>query len=124
MKKIAIVILVLIIIVGLVSIAAQKADKNNSGAGKTHTIVLEEEGYKPSEISIKKGDTVTFKTALDKPFWPASNIHPTHGIYSEFDPKEPIMPDRNWSFKFDKAGNWKFHDHLAPYYTGTITVSE
>ena len=92
--------------------------------GKSYTIILTSEGFSPDKLTIKKGDTITFKTNMGKPFWPASDIHPTHGIYPEFDPKDAVMPDKTWSYKFEKIGNWRFHDHLAPYYTGTISVSE
>lgn len=87
-------------------------------------ITLTDKGFVPSEITIKKGETITFKTSTGNMFWPASNLHPSHLLYSEFDPKEPIQPDASWSFTFDKVGAWQFHDHLAPYFTGTITVTE
>lgn len=92
------------------------------GRGNVYTIKLTEDGFAPSAITIAKGDTVTFTTARDKPFWPASDLHPTHGIYSEFDPKQPIDPDKSWSFRFDKKGEWRFHDHLAPLFRGVIIV--
>lgn len=89
-----------------------------------HVIVLGEDGFKPDTITIKKGDSITFKTTGKKFFWPASDIHPTHLIYPEFDPKDPIPANKTWTFKFEKVGTWKFHDHLSPYYTGTITVDK
>ncbi len=87
-------------------------------------IVLTEDGFVPDTISIRRGTTVVFTSTTGEYFWPASNLHPSHSIYSEFDPKEPIAPDGSWSFRFDKPGEWRFHDHIAPYYTGTITVTE
>lgn len=92
--------------------------------GQAHTIRLTEDGFMPSAIKIAKGDTVVFTTARDKPFWPASDLHPTHGIYQEFDPRKPIDPNKSWSFRFDKAGEWRFHDHLAPLFRGVIRVTD
>ena len=69
-------------------------------------------------------DTVVFKNRGKQIHWPASNIHPTHQIYSEFDPKETIPPGGDWSFKFDKVGEWKMHDHVYPNFTGLIIVKE
>jgi len=92
--------------------------------GTTHFIVLTDEGYIPKESSITVGDTIVFSNETGKPFWPASNLHPSHRDYPEFDPREPILPDETWSFTFTHAGEWKFHDHLAPYFTGVIIVSE
>ncbi len=86
-------------------------------------ITLTPDGFVPSENTIAQGQTVTFKNTTGKPFWPASNLHPSHLLYPEFDPKQPIDANDTWSFTFDKPGSWRFHDHLAPYFTGTITVT-
>ncbi len=92
--------------------------------GVEHAIVLTEEGFEPSEIKITPGDTIVFSatSSYENLYWPASNIHPTHSLYSEFDPLKPIEPDATWSFTFAKKGEWRFHDHLRPYQTGVITV--
>jgi plastocyanin len=68
--------------------------------------------------------------------WPASAFHPTHTVYSgtslsehcpdtagtAFDACKGFLPGQSWSFKFTKAGTWKYHDHLNPGATGTIVV--
>jgi len=89
-----------------------------------HVITLTPDGFLPDTITIRTGETVTFRTTTGKIFWPASNIHPSHLLYPEFDPLEPIKPENVWSFKFKKIGSWKFHDHLSPYFTGVINVTE
>jgi plastocyanin len=89
-----------------------------------HVITLTSDGFTPAELTIARGETVTFRTTTGKRFWPASNLHPSHLEYADFDPRQPIEPDGAWSFTFDKPGVWRMHDHLAPYYTGTITVTE
>ena len=92
-------------------------------AGDT-AIVLTDTGFEPREVHIAKGSTVTFSTTRDIPFWPASDPHPSHGMYRGFDPVGPIQPGETWSFTFDTTGEWEFHDHLRSYYTGTVYVSE
>ena len=87
-------------------------------------ITLTEEGYDPKEIEVKKGTVVTFLNETDNPHWPASNLHPSHEIFPEFDPQEPIPKEESWSFEFDRAGSWEFHDHIRAYYTGVIHVVE
>lgn len=94
----------------------------SSGEVSKHIVELTEEGFEPAEISIKKGDEVEFKTLKGKPFWPASDLHPTHEIYPEFDPQAPIEADGSWIFKFNKVGEWKYHDHLWPLARGRIKV--
>ena len=89
---------------------------------KVTTVVRTKQGFVPQSIHIKKGDTVRFVTDTGAPFWPASNSHPSHGTYSEFDPKEPIPADGSWSFTFTRVGSWGFHDHMAAGVQGTIVV--
>ncbi|MDA1337262.1 MAG: hypothetical protein O3C23_00630, partial [bacterium] len=93
-----------------------------AGQNTKHTVELRADGWFPQELTLEKGDTVTFTTAGDKFFWPASNIHPTHSIYPEFDPKKPIPVGESWSFTFNKPGTWRFHDHIQASNIGEIIV--
>ena len=90
----------------------------------TVNVVLTDHGFDPNHFRIKKGTEVVFSTTIGKQFWPASNIHPSHGLYPAFDPKRPLEPDEAWSFSFDNVGTWGLHDHLRSYYTGVIEVIE
>ena len=103
---------------GLQTVLPQKTSEGSV------SITLTENGFVPDPITVTQGTTVTFKTNRAEAFWPASDLHPTHDIYPEFDPKEPTDANKTWSFKFDKVGTWKYHDHLFPYYRGTITVTK
>ncbi len=87
-------------------------------------IHIDEFGFTPNVLEITQGQTVTFENVGREPSWPASNDHPTHQIYSEFDSNEPIKPGKTWSFIFDKPGEWEFHDHLSPQHTGIIKVKK
>ena len=119
-KSISIWILVIISIL----LGALYISLSISATEKNHIIELRDNGFYPQELTIQRGETVTFATRRNKPFWPASNLHPSHTIYPEFDPKKPIGATESWSFQFMKAGDWKYHDHLAPIYKGEIVVLE
>lgn len=97
---------------------------NALSTGVVHEVTLTDEGYQPESLSVSRGDAVMFVNTTGRPFWPASNLHPSHRDYPEFDPREPIPADETWTFTFEEVGEWKYHDHLAPYYTGVIIVSE
>lgn len=86
------------------------------------TIKITPSGFEPDSATLDQGSTVIFINQDDKPRWPASNVHPTHDLYSDFDPKKGIEPGKSWSFKAQKDGVWKFHDHLFPHMRGTLTV--
>lgn len=88
------------------------------------TIVLKDDGFHPRILTVREGQTVTFKSERKKFYWPASDFHPTHTIFPAFDSKEPVSPDASWSFTFEKPGVYKYHDHLAAYYFGIIRVTD
>jgi plastocyanin len=87
-------------------------------------VVLTSKGFVPNEITLKRGGTVTFSTDAGKTFWPASDLHPDHGLYPEFDPRKPLSNDETWTFTFPVQGRWGFHDHIRSYFTGIIYVVE
>ncbi|MBI5457510.1 hypothetical protein HY971_02170 [Candidatus Kaiserbacteria bacterium] len=86
------------------------------------TVSEGENGFAPQKLSIHKGDTVRFVNDTGGYIWPASDFHPTHRTYPEFDPKEPIAPGGTWTFEFKKAGVWAYHDHLSSNFHGTVIV--
>ena len=91
-------------------------------------IIYTNSGFSPDMLTIKSGATVIFENQSDSPFWPATGPHPTHTGYpaaggcvnSAFDACREIDPGGAWSFKFDIAGFWKYHDHLRPSNRGAI----
>ncbi len=78
--------------------------------------------YEPQDLEVHVGEEVEFRNTGKEDKWPASNIHPTHGIYPEFDPKRKLAAGESWKFKVERPGEWRYHDHLSPDITGTITV--
>lgn len=88
----------------------------------TVTVRMMADGFSPDEISIDQGSTLVFINADTVDRWPASNPHPTHTNYLQFDPKQPIAPGDSWSFTVERAGIFRFHDHLFPHKQGVLTV--
>lgn len=95
---------------------------NVSAHSEVAVIEMVPDGFIPSEITIDVNSSVIFINKDKELRWPASNVHPTHNIYPEFDPKKPIAPQESWAFKPKKVGEWKFHDHLFPHMRGVLTV--
>lgn len=87
-------------------------------------MVMGKDGYQPKDLDIRLCTKVIFKNDSDESLWVASDIHPTHGIYPQFDPKKPVEAGSEWSFVFGKVGRWKYHDHLNPTIRGVIEVTE
>lgn len=87
-------------------------------------IRMTKNGFEPKELTVVEGDEVLFINNDDADRWPASNFHPTHEIYPEFDTKGNVKPGQSWKMKFENVGTWRMHDHLFPHMTGTIVVLE
>lgn len=101
-----------------------------------NVVIYTDSGYSPRTLKVKVGEIVTFKNQSSQAMWPASAMHPSHTVYSgtslsehcpdttgtAFDACTGIQPGNSWSFTFNKKGNWKYHDHLNPSFTGTIIV--
>ncbi len=130
-KKLSVVILVLLLLIGIF-LWFGKGEEGLVGIGKEKpsssfaivVVTMSDDGFSPSSFSVHKGDRVDFKNISTSTYhWPASDLHQTHELYPEFDPKKPIPPGETWSFVFDRVGAWRFHDHLHSSKRGTLTVT-
>ncbi len=85
-------------------------------------ISYDENGFSPALITVNVGDTVVFENEGTKKMWVASTIHPTHKDLPGFDQLKSVDGGGNYSYTFEKAGTWKYHNHLQPNNLGTIIV--
>jgi len=112
----------LLVVSSLVFLFIQEKNVSPGASLPPAIILLNEDGFQPNEITILKGQSVTFQTTRGKIFWPASDPHPAHDVVPTFDPLLPIEPNETWTYTFDEVGSFKFHDHLAPSYRGVVHV--
>src|SRR5260221_323559 len=94
-----------------------------SPKNEIYTVVISKGDFSPKELTIKKNSQVIFVNKDTESHWIASNDHPLHQLYPEFDIKHPLFPTQSWKFTFDKVGVWPYHDHLNPQSMGTIVVT-
>lgn len=117
-KKSIFIIAIMFGIIGLLSVYFLNQNRVSK------VVVMKGNTFEPAKFSVKKGTRVIFKNQSTKSPWPASDYHPTHGIYPEFDSLKGVELGGEWAFVFDKVGRWRFHDHLNPVARGTITVTK
>lgn len=86
------------------------------------TVAYSNTGFSPATITVKVGDTVTFKNTSTQMMRVASAPHPTHTAYPEFDAKVGTAAGGSYMFTFTKAGSWKYHNHLNSTSGGTVVV--
>lgn len=100
----------------------------------TATVMYTANGFSPDPVTIKQGGTVTFVDNGGGSMWIASNAHPTHMQYSGTSKKDHC-PDTagvafdecstgtSYSFTFQKAGSWNYHNHVNADDGGTVIVT-
>lgn len=110
--------------------ATSQSPANQTPPVKENVVTYTDSGFSPNTLTIKKGETVTFKNQSSNSMWTASAVHPSHRGYpttggcigSTFDACKGIQPGNSWSFRFDISGTWKYHNHLSSGDIGTIVV--
>lgn len=97
-------------------------------------VIYTETGFEPTTVTIKKGQSVSFKNKSGRAMWVASALHPSHAVYPEktandclgsaFDACRDIADGEDWSFTFNSVGSWGYHDHLRATKFGKVIVTE
>jgi plastocyanin len=97
------------------------------------TVTLTANGFSPKSVTIKKGGTITWKNSGTGSMWVASAQHPTHTAYDgttlaqhcpSGDSFDQCKNGTTYSFAFDQAGSWNYHNHSNTSQFGTIIVVE
>lgn len=96
----------------------------------THT----SSGFQPQTITIEKGETVTWQSETGN-MWVASDRHPTHTQYAGTSRTEhcsggdqtsaafdQCSTGTEFSFTFEKSGDWNYHNHENSFQGGTVIV--
>lgn len=100
-------------------------EKSETEAKEAAKVNYTSGGFSPKIVTIKKGDTVVFENKTGASFSVASNDHPTHLLYPEFDQYKTDQRGKSeFRFTFEKVGTWGYHDHLNADVLGTVVVTE
>lgn len=93
--------------------AMMKEDKNLVKVSAT--------GFTPQNLTVKAGNTVTWMNGDTVDHIVNSAVHPTHQVYPPLNLGVIKSGDKT-SLSFPTAGTYKYHDHLNPSATGSVTV--
>lgn len=92
-------------------------DENISPSGNTPG------GFSPATIKIKKGQSVKWVNNSGALHQIASDPHPAHDTLPGLFAPDPINSGDSYTFTFDQAGTYTYHDHLRPFdLKGTVIV--
>lgn len=100
----------------------EQSETNNNESSEQLTIRYDGSSFTPNTLTIQQGDTVTFVNGSSTLVWPASDDHPVHDELSGFDALKGLTEGEEYSFTFNEAGEWGYHNHLASTEGGTIVV--
>ncbi len=135
MKKGTLITIIVIVIVLLGVIAAITKSANNlkmtPGTNQPYTsattetsamVTYTDNGFSPSTITIKNGQSVTWKNNSSGAMRVASNPHPSHTDLPGFDEISLAGPGQSWTYTFAVTGTHGYHNHANPNAGGTIIV--
>lgn len=84
-------------------------------------VTLTTDGYSPQTLTIKVGTTVTWLNNSGDVATVSSDPHPTHTDFPALNLGK-FSNGQKLTLTFDKAGTYKYHNHLNPSQKGTIIV--
>ena len=107
----------------------EKTEATNEGSMKEDdeevmekiTIEITSSGFMPKNITIKVSEAVTWNNTDSADHTVNSAVHPTHQVYPPLN-LGVIKSGEKKSLTFPEKGTYKYHDHLNPSLTGSITV--
>lgn len=155
-KAVSIIVIIIVVIAGVwyfvmqpPSAAPVTSDTSNANAltapaatatsSQAVTIMYTGSGFSPANVTVQKGQTVTWVNQSSGKMWIASGVHPLHTLYdgtsvaqhctngapnsaSVFDQCAATGAGSSFSFTFDKVGSWTYHNHTNPTSFGTVVV--
>jgi plastocyanin len=95
---------------------------DSASTTEQNMVMISSSGFSPESLTVKVGDTVTWKNDDTKPHTVNSDPHPAHTLFPELNEISAIRAGETKTHTFTKAGTFKYHDHLNPASTGTIVV--
>ena len=102
-------------------ISTESASPVASPSATENLVTITKSGFSPKDFTIKAGGTVVWMNSDTSPHTVNSAPHPTHTAYKPLN-LDTIEPNGQKSLMFPSSGTYKYHDHLNPSLTGSVTV--
>lgn len=96
---------------------------NDSNKVASATITATDDGFTPSNVTVKKGQSVKVVNNSSSSIEFSSADHPTHLQDPELN-MSTLKPGESGTVTPGSVGKHGFHDHLHADHTGSITVTE
>jgi plastocyanin len=97
---------------------SNSAQTNANTPTSTDSVTIQNFAFSPSDITVKKGTTVTW-TNQD------STTHTVTEMDSQTGPSsDNLNPGAKYTFTFTQTGTFKYHCSIHPEMLGTVTVTD
>lgn len=132
-SKILIGAVILIVVIGAVVLMAGKGSYQTpatqtpsptteiTASAQQTTVTLTQSGFEPATVTVKAGAKVIWTNSSGKLATVDSAGHPAHLAYPPLNLGE-LSDGSQVSLVFDKAGTYKYHNHLNPSQIGAVVV--
>jgi len=93
-----------------------------SATTEENIVTITSSGFSPQNITITVGESVTWVNEDTENHQIQSAVHPTHQLYPPFNTVGLLKSGEKKSLSFPESGTYKYHDHLNPSFTASVTV--
>jgi len=116
---------------------SESENGNNAGDEETSnevvTVTYTAGGFESDTVTIEQGEQVRWVNESGSAMWIATDLHPSHAEYEGTTRSEHCPDEDNssfdqcetgdvYTFTFDKAGEWGYHNHVNASHGGTVIV--
>ncbi len=105
-----------------------EAGKDVPASEISATVHYNKDGFQEKEVKIKRGKAVRFVNDSKVSLRIASDPHPFHTDLTQFDSTLSFTDTqgtgRDYVYRFNKVGRWKYHNHNASSHEGVVLVEE
>ena len=88
---------------------------------EARVITYTDAGFSPSAITIKSGESITFRNESNAAMWVKSDVEAGSG---GFDAGVSVNKGGMYTFKFTNSGTWSFYNSVTPANKGSVTVQQ
>ncbi len=117
--------LILLVIVIVVAINHNNSNNKTSttSAKQSAQVAISDGKFVPQVIDVKIGTSVTWTNQENTGHWVASDPYPKNDALKSLNSKGPLQQNEAYTYTFDKAGTYTYHDDLQPLdLKGTVRV--
>lgn len=124
-RSVVLVIVVMVVIaLGLASqIARETVTKPTPGSEQAQVAIVDN-NFSPAVLQVKVGTTVTWTNQEDVEHWIASDPYPDNDETPGLNTGQKMGRGDSYSYTFEEAGTYTYHDDMSPTTGGTIIVVE